>query len=89
MFVHSMDDSTIQFQMVMVITDICKPTVGAMNAGNTLLQREADALLQVQAGQSLFDAKVDWFSNQPTHCSETRTWLSATTRFTLQEDKWQ
>ena len=30
MFFQSMDDSTIQFEMVMVITDMCKPTFGAM-----------------------------------------------------------
>ena len=30
MFFHSMDDKTIQFEMVMVITDMRKPRVGAM-----------------------------------------------------------
>ena len=58
---HNLDDTTIQLAMVMVVSDMCRPTVGVMSRLMRAVRRcipQADVLLDVQAGQTLSEAKV-------------------------------
>ena len=45
------NDSTIQLEMVMLMSDMCKPTVGATARLMWVMRLQADVLLEVQAGE--------------------------------------